>query len=180
LNNRITLSFEEGKIFDYEKKIFAQGEGGLLEEFLPMSFIYEEGIEFAVYDVSGFMPISLYPGLLKADEAFSYFETIVKAVIKAGENLIIPERIGITKSTIYVNAEKQSLKIMYVPDVNGNSTVNEKLEKFLSEIEDGDISANLRGYIEAVKDKLSKNCSIYDLLRFISNIKREIYICGAI
>lgn len=183
MNNVITLDFKKGKFADYEKRMLVEMEP---EVFIPMSFVQRAGVDQVTYDLSGFVPLTNIGETLSPDRAFKYLDQVIKALLVAGEYLIEPAKISLNKSTVFVGKGGE-VKIMYLPAeiemrddeaAGGENTMNKNLRGFIGELEDGYITVNTKNYLDSTCKLLDENCSVADLLRHISRVRREVNLGG--
>lgn len=161
------LTFEEGRIREFEKNVLALDTSGY---FMPMSFVGFENKEYVTYDCSGYIPVSRW-NMMHTELMLEIIERVILILSHSGEYLILPERITLNENTVFYNRENREVKIAYIP--NENNDAGKNIMMFLMSMKDK-IPENERFVITKLIQMTERNnYSIRELLNVIIAIKRK-------
>lgn len=167
--------YEYNEIMEYETKILASGN---CECFIPMSFVKIRGKLSVIYHTEGYKELKISK-LNKPYEMLSAIEKLVLCMKESQNHLILKSRYSLEENLIFSNQNMSVIKIMFIPlnKVEKNETFAQKCIIFLEEMNFEDKRCN--EYIDMIIDKLqSLNLSMRDLVNYLGELKREVYLCG--
>lgn len=172
-NSDFKIRMKEGTIKDYEKIVLSSG---MCDLFMPMGFINNQGESIVSYDCSGYTALSQC-STLQVREALDILEKTFLILSRAGEYLITPSKITLTKDTIFYHEENHTVKIAYVPMEKQFLSVRENMMDFIVEVEQ-DVEKTDRKYLKKVREHLDhNNYYIRDIISLIGELKR-VYFAG--
>lgn len=171
-NNDFKIKLKNGEIKDFEKIVLSSG---ICELFMPMGFISSEDGELVSYDCSGYTAISQYH-IRHAKEALDILEKTLILISKAGEYLISPSKITLSKETIFYNERTGQIRIAYVPIGKQWASLKENVMGFVGEVEK-DVNEKNRFYLQRVRKYFDhNNYYIKDMINLIGELKRELFV----
>jgi len=171
-NNNFQLQLKEGDIKEFEKVVLSSGICNL---FMPMGFVSSEDGELVSYDCSGYTALSQCD-ITQVKEAFDILEKTFLIISRAGEYLISPSKITLSKETIFYNEQTQAVRIAYVPVKTQWANLSENMMGLIREME-AEVRGNNKVYLEKIRRHLDRNnYYIKDLINLIGELKREVYV----
>lgn len=167
--------YDCNEIRDYEIKIFASGN---CKCFVPMSFMKTNQKLCVIYHTEGYQKLDLSQ-FQDPYEILNLVEKMVLCVKEAQNHLILHTRYYLTENYIYLDQDMSVMKIIFIPSKENEEKPNfsEKMVHFLEEMKFENVRCS--EYINLVIHKLEKfNLSMGALLNYLSELKREIHLCG--
>lgn len=167
--------YAEGCILGFEKKILTAGS---CEAFLKGSFVRTGDVERVRYDCSGYMPLTrceFSNGL----EMLDFLEKCVRAFLLACDHLLRPERMNFTGETVYRKQGNGAVRFAFVPRENRHDSVTNAFFELIRHFPYCGEEGEKNRYLRAVQESAEQNnAGLRDVLSIISELKREIHICG--
>ena len=167
-DNNFRLELKEGAIKDYEKVMLSE----VNDIFMPMGFVsFDEG-EVVSYNCSGYASLSQCD-VTEIMEALEILERTFLLISRASEYLISPSKITLSMDTIFYDKGSGRVRIAYVPVERENSTLQENLADFITEM-GGKVQDRGKEYLDKVKTQMEENnYYIQDLINVIGDIRRS-------
>jgi len=173
--NTFTIEYERGSIKDFEKRILTEGR---CESFLPVSFVATSEKETAFYNVSGYHKLADLK-IENSNEMMCILEKCIFALIESGNYLLNAKKLLLSAETVFFSAGGKELRFAYVPRKLPTESAILVFVEFLAELgkkvenkEQGDYLKAVVSYIEY------NNCSLFDVINCIGELKQEIHACG--
>lgn len=166
-DNNYTLEFAKEDIRAYEERVLSSG---LCDFAIPMRFTLYRGKRRVRYECSGYMALSdLEPS--GVENILEIIERTLIMLKRAKEFLIDPDKVTLTKETVFYNARRGDVKIAYI--VKQRSSVQSNMVSFIySFMETGD--KRTRDCLDKLSHDISmNNLSLEDSIDRIGEIKRE-------
>ena len=172
--NVFTVEFEVGRIKEFEKKILALGE---CRAFLPAGFVSAGGTEQVNYDCGGYTSLAGYE-FKDSKEMVDIMEKCVFALIDSGEHLVNPRKLKLTAETVFYSMDKKEVRIAYAPRASHAEKAQHVFMEFVESFKDDVKNAEMRNYLEETVNYIKRrNGSFFDIVDYISELRKEIYAC---
>lgn len=169
--NNFQLKLREGVIKDFEKVVLSSG---MCDLFMPMGFMHSNQADTISYDCSGYTALSQC-SIIQAKDALDILEKTFLILNKAGEYLISPSKITLSKDTIFYDEKTGQVKIAYIPMEKQYLSLRENMMDFIFQVERG-VEKDNRQYLKKVRDHLDhNNYYIKDIINLIGQLKRDLY-----
>ncbi len=171
--NNYTLEFPEEAVLPFEERVLASG---LCDFALPMRFSTSKGVRSIYYECSGYTALSE----LKISNVRDIYEVLEKTMItlsKINEFLLDINKVSLDLDTIFYHLKHRDIKIAYVPE-ESDERIMRKILRLIERLgANGD--ATTKEYLKRTAEAIDRNnYSIGDIIRFIGNLKREMYLSG--
>ena len=154
-----------------ERDLFYQFERVMLTDsgcrfFIPMHFMFEDDQLCAVYECSGYAPLSSFR-VERTEDALYIMEKTCLILHRAPEYLIDPERITLTSDMVFYQIESSDVRIAFLPRKHDSTNLRKRLILFLAELK-----KDIRDHEAPLLDQLAR--SMYygslDMLSLITQI----------
>ena len=173
--NIITAEYERGSIKDFEKRVLAEGR---CKAFLPTSFVTTCEKERASFDCSGYHR-TIDPGFKDGGEMMNFLEKCVFAMIESCGHLLNPKKMRLSGDTVFFRIGGKDVRFAFMPRNIPADSANVAFIEFLEELKTRVGDRELCGYLEAVASYIrTGNCSLFDVITYIGELKQEIHACG--
>lgn len=176
MNDFYELDFEKGEIREFERRMIAECCG---DRFFEMGMVEKDDKDTVTYRTEDYMPLAAVSGTMYAGEGLGIVSELLEALLRAEECLIPPRRLKISGETVWVDRERQSLRLLFVPEKCGNSGVYDKLSDIMAELRQSGkltLSQDLRDYFTAIEKAIDENRSAAKLRKLLSQLRREAYL----
>ncbi|MGI6737766.1 MAG: DUF6382 domain-containing protein [Anaerovoracaceae bacterium] len=171
-NYRLDIPAEH--LHDYEERTLTSG---LCDFILPMQFYFHgERVEM-LYQCSGYTCAAELP----LTTARQYFELLAKAIeslSKAGEFLLDPERMCLTRQTVFYHRRCRDVKIAYVPAAA--EPIPCKLAGFAEELAgSAEKQEQARQMLQQAAEEIrTRHLDFAAALECVGRLRREMHVCG--
>ncbi len=169
-DQKFTYAFEPGRIHRHEMVMLSAGDCPL---FFPMTFLDEPEQVTAVYDCSGYAPLSTFR-IEHTGDVLYVLEKVLLILHRSGEYLLLPERILISPETVFYNMKTGDVRIAYVPLQDARPDVHRSLAVFLGRLKE-DLCDPFIGFVDALTDRFARdNMNLKDMLTLLGITRRKL------
>ena len=169
-DNNYTLEFAKEDIKTYEERVLSSG---LCDFAIPMRFTLYRGKRRVRYECSGYMALSD----LESSDIGNILDIIERTLImlkSAKDFLIDPDKVTLTKETVFYNARTGNVRIAYI--VKKGSSVQSNVVSFIDSFMETD-NQRTRDCLDKLGHDISiKNLSLEDSINRIGELKRKTFI----
>ena len=170
-NNVLKLNIKEGSVTNFERVMLSSGR---CDSFMPMGFMKSREGETVCYDCSGFAPLENYR-IERTEDALYLLERTPIILGNSLEFLIMPDKVTLTRNTVFYNKDTGQVRIAYVPAAGGEGKLRNHIINFISQLSE-DIRDGKGAYLDEVTKYVRyKNYFIKDIVTKVAVIKRRIY-----
>ena len=172
--NQFAVEVQRSRIKKYEKKAILLENTDFL---IPMNFIELGEKERILYDYSGFTPICGLTHCLTVRDVFDFVEDVIKILRISAEFLIFPERLHLTKETVYVDSMRKKTKLLFLPPEQDVKPLEELLQ-FINDLQTLYLTKEAMEYAELLKEYICANLALPELQSKVIMMKRDALLCG--
>mgnify|MGYP000990075381 CR=1 FL=1 len=177
------LQFNDSEILKYEKRMLSDSGCPYI---LPMSFLCEDRITTVWYDHTGYIQLkeyvrTAYCGTSELNvrepiyEAMDILLRILQNLRDAEDYLILPDRISVNPSTIFINPSNASISLAFYPNEMPELTFQERLLKMISKINSWYQNDEVDQYTARFQNMIfEKNLGLEGMISILCTIQREL------
>lgn len=173
------LSFNDGDIYDFEKKVLRENLCDLL---LEVCFMQDKGKESVYYNFSGYIQLkNIFPGWREQKKNLSWelcrMLSIVIQCVKTGQNYLLSDKgFSLNPDTVFINPETSEVRLAYIPGLPKKDTLQECFSDLISATMNMSDDDQWESYGKAILEEISaNNPGFSEIDKFIRNKSREIY-----
>ena len=169
-NTEYNYTFDSGQIFPHEIEMISRGSCSM---FFDTTFVYDSTGITAVYDCSGFKPLSEYRIEHTSDVLYILEKTLI-ILQSCREYMLIPERILLVPETVFYRQDTGDVKIAFIPIKSGESDLHRNILSFLIGIKK-DVCDSMLTYLNVFAHKsCNDNLDMDDMLTLVGFLRRQL------
>ena len=167
---RQRYTFEPHRLHAHEIAVLGMGR---CSAFLPTTFMWDDETLTAVYECTGFSPLSDFRIEHTADILY-ILEKLLTGLQRSQEHLILPERILLSSETVFYDQKTGSIRMAFVPVKVSEPDIHRNLLQFLLSIR-VDLCDHFHSYIDRFAHRsVDENMDIDSMLTLVGLLRREI------